>query len=113
MRARLEHCTDPIQLESCIFHRLVSVQGTVVRVSPMTVHDTCWLGQGCRNQRSFVPLRSSKSTICVDRQMLRIQEADDEDGGRVTRTVDCKLLADLCDLCGQGNGRGGGGMTNK
>ena len=69
--------------------------------------------QGCRNQRSFVPLRSSKSTICMDNQMLRIQEADDEDGGRVTRTVDCKLLADFCDLYGQGDGRGGGGMTKK
>ena len=55
--------------------------------------------QGCRNQRSFVPLRSSKSTICMGRQMLRIQEADSEDGVRVPRTVDCELLADLCDSC--------------
>ncbi len=60
----------------------MSVQGTVVRVSPMTVHNTCWPGQS-RNQRSFVPLRSSKSNICMDDQMLRIQEVDDEDGGRV------------------------------
>ena len=131
VRARLENCKNPIQLKelkSCFFQRLVSVQGTVVKVSPMTVHNT-WLAwqcaacrlefvvnqpegkfraptkcpQGCRNQRNFVPLRSSKSTICVDRQMLRIQEVDDEDGGRVPRTVDCELLEDLCDSCMPGD----------
>ena len=131
VRARLENCKNLIQLKelkSCFFQRLVSVQGTVVKVSPMTVHNT-WLAwqcaacrtefvvhqpegkfraatkcpQGCRNQRNFVPLRSSKSTICVDRQMLRIQEVDDEDGGRVPRTVDCELLEDLCDSCMPGD----------
>ena len=83
--------------------------------------------KGCRNQKNFIPLRSSKTTICVDRQMIRIQEIDDQvselqfqpirerrktilkwsmhfidclfskDGGRVPRTVDCELLEDLCD----------------
>ena len=34
--------------------------------------------KGCRNQKNFIPLRSSKTTICVDRQMIRIQEIDDQ-----------------------------------
>ena len=55
--------------------------------------------QGCRNMKNFVPLRSSKTTICVDRQMIRIQEIDNEEGGRVPRTVDCELLENLCDTC--------------
>lgn len=109
-------------LKSHCYQRLVSIQGTVVKVSTMTVHNT-WLtwqcgaclteqvihqpearlkiptrcSKGCRNQKNFIPLRSSKTTICVDRQMIRIQEIDDQDGGRVPRTVDCELLEDLCD----------------
>ena len=131
VRARLENCNNLIQLKnlkSSYFQRLVCVQGTVVKVSPMTVHNT-WLAwqcaqckaelvvhqpegkfkaptkcsKGCRNQRNFVPLRSSKSTLCVDRQMLRIQEIDDEDRGRVPRTVDCELMEDLCDTCQPGD----------
>ena len=131
VRARLENCNSLVQLKnlkSSFFQRLVCVQGTVVKVSPMTVHNT-WLAwqcaqckaelvihqpegkfqaptrcsRGCRNQKNFVPLRSSKSTLCVDRQMLRIQEIDDEDGGRVPRTIDCELVEDLCDTCQPGD----------
>ena len=127
VRARLDNCGNLIhlkELKSHYFQRLVAVQGTVVRVSPMRVHNT-WLAwqcatcraefvvhqpegkfrapsrcpQGCRNQRNYVPLRASKATVCVDRQLVRLQEVEDEEGGRVPRTVDCELLADLCDTC--------------
>jgi len=125
VQARLETSNHLIMLKdlkSHYYQRFVSIQGTVVKVSTMTVHNT-WLtwqcgaclseqvihqpearlkiptrcSKGCRNQKNFIPLRSSKTTICVDRQMIRIQEIDDQDGGRVPRTVDCELLEDLCD----------------
>ena len=35
--------------------------------------------------------------MCVDRQMLKIQEIDDQEGGRVPRTIDIELFEDLCD----------------
>ena len=52
---------------------------------------------GCRNQRSFIPLRLSTSTLTVDRQVVRLQEVLEEDGGRVPRTVEVELLEDLTD----------------
>jgi len=119
------------QLKSSYFQRLVTVQGTVVRVSPIKPSNT-WLAWqcpacnaevvtfqpegkfttpskcsgGCKSVRNFVPLRSSKSTVCVDRQVIRLQEVlDDEagEGGRVPRTVDCELTEDLCDSCQPGD----------
>jgi len=128
VRARLSNhntITQLKQLKSSYFQRLVTIQGTVVRVSPIKPCNI-WLAwqcpscmgevvtyqmegkfttptrctRGCKNIRNFTPLRSSKATVCVDRQVIRLQEVLDEDGGeggRVPRTVDCELTEDLCD----------------
>jgi len=119
------------QLKSSYFQRLVTIQGTVVRVSPIRPCNT-WLAWqcpscmaevvtyqmegkftapsrctgGCRNSRNFLPLRSSRSTVCVDRQVVRLQEVLEEEGGeggRVPRTVECELTEDLCDSCQPGD----------
>ena len=111
-------------LKSAFFQRLVAVRGTVVRVS--TVKPSCtWLSwscpvcrgevvvaqpegrfqppnrcrPGCRNTKNFTPLRSSRKTICVDRQTIRLQELSDNtlDSGRVPRTLECELTEELCD----------------
>ena len=111
-------------LKSAFFQRLVAVRGTVVRVS--TVKPSCtWLSwscpickgevvvaqpegrfqppnrcrPGCRNTKNFTPLRSSRKTICADRQMIRLQELSDNtlDSGRVPRTLECELTEELCD----------------
>jgi len=131
VRARLVNhnvFTHLKQLRSSFYQRLISIQGTVVRVSPIRPSNT-WLAWqcpscmaeivvhqvegkfttpsrctgGCRNTRNFAPLRSSRSTICVDRQVIKVQEVLDEEGGRVPRTVDCELTEDLCDSCQPGD----------
>ena len=126
VRARLENYDNLVplnQLRSNYLHQLVVVQGTVVKVGPLTVLNT-WLAwqcvscrgetvvfqdgghkppsrcpHGCRNQRNFVPLRLSRSTVTVDRQVVRLQEVLEEDGGRVPRTVEVELVEDLTDTC--------------
>jgi len=134
VRARLVNhqiLTHMKQLKSSYFQRLVTVQGTVVRVSPIRPSNT-WLAWecpsckaevvtyqmegrftaptrctgGCKNSRNFLPLRSSRSTVCVDRQVVRLQEVLEEEGGeggRVPRTVECELTEDLCDSCQPGD----------
>ena len=118
-----EDLTPLRSLKSSSFQRLVTVSGTVVRLS--AVRPAClWLAwscpscrgevlvhqpegryvpatrcrAGCKNTRNFAALRSSLSTICVDRQTVRLQElADGGEAGRVPRTLECELTEDLCD----------------
>ena len=131
VRARLENYDNLValsNLRSNYFQRLVVVQGNVVKVGPLTVLNT-WLAwqcvqcrqevvvrqpggkfqaptrcpQGCRNQKNFIPLRQSRSTLTVNRQVVRLQEVLEEEGGRVPRTVECELLEDLVDTCTPGD----------
>ena len=127
VRARLENYDNLValsNLRSNYFQRLVVVQGNVVKVGPLTVLNT-WLAwlcvacrqevvirqpggkfqaptrcpHGCRGQKNFIPLRQSRSTITVNRQVVRLQEVLEGEGGRVPRTVECELLEDLVDTC--------------
>ena len=127
VRARLENYDNLValsNLRSNYFQRLVVVEGNIVKVGPLTVLNT-WLAwqcvacrqevvihqpggnfraptrcpQGCSNQKNFIPLRQSSSTITVNRQMVRLQEVLEEERGRVPRTVECELLEDLVDTC--------------
>ncbi|KVH90487.1 AAA+ ATPase domain-containing protein, partial [Cynara cardunculus var. scolymus] len=109
----------------CLLERLVSVRGTVVKVStvrPLVVQmsfictkcgttiprdfpdgkfsppSVCVI-HGCKS-RTFNPIRSSARPI--DFQKIRIQEllkSEHHEEGRVPRTVECELIEDLVDLC--------------
>ena len=52
--------------------------------------------------QKFLALRSSRGTLCVDRQVVRLQE-DCPAGGRVPLTLDIELTEDLCDTCRPGD----------
>ena len=59
----------------------------------------------CRG-RSFTPLRSSPLTQTIDWQTVRIQEISGDDrreAGRIPRTIECELTADLVDSCVPGD----------
>lgn len=134
IHARLTDHTKLTQLKSLkanCYGKLVSVKGTVVRVSSIkplctrlaftcmgcgsvqgvsqnegryTVPTSCHV-QECR-ARSFVPDRSHKLTHTVDWQNFRIQEIisdDQKEGGRVPRTIECEVREDLVDSCVPGD----------
>ncbi|XP_037494355.1 probable DNA helicase MCM8 isoform X3 [Jatropha curcas] len=112
-------------LKAAYIDKLVSVRGTVVKVStvrPLVVQMSfdcekcksniarifpdgkfspptiCNLN-GCKS-RTFHPIRSSAQA--VDFQKIRIQEllrSEDHEEGRVPRTVECELTEDLVDAC--------------
>ncbi|KAL4591966.1 hypothetical protein LXL04_004943 [Taraxacum kok-saghyz] len=112
-------------LKAAYIERLVSVRGTVVKVStvkPLVVQmsftcakcgttiardfpdgkfsppSVCVI-QGCKS-RSFNPIRST--AIPIDFQKIRIQEllkSEHHEEGRVPRTVECELVEDLVDTC--------------
>ncbi|KAD4384396.1 hypothetical protein E3N88_24564 [Mikania micrantha] len=112
-------------LKAAYIERLVSVHGTVVKVStvkPLVVQmsfactkcgttiscdfpdgkfsppSVCVI-HGCKS-RSFNPIRSSARPI--DFQKIRIQEllkSEHHEEGRVPRTLECELTEDLVDLC--------------
>ncbi|XP_024188305.2 probable DNA helicase MCM8 [Rosa chinensis] len=112
-------------LKAAYIDKLVSVRGSVVKVStvrPFVVQmdfdcvkcktsitrmfpdgkfsppSKCDL-HGCKS-RTFIPNRSTAQTI--DFQKIRIQELlkpEDHEEGRVPRTVECELLEDLVDAC--------------
>ncbi|XP_037543327.1 DNA helicase MCM8 [Nematolebias whitei] len=118
-------------LRASVFGRLVSVKGTVVRVSSIrplctkmafkcqactqllslplqhgkyTTPTKC-IQPGCRS-RSFIPVRSSPLTQTVDWQIIKVQEmmgGEQRETGRIPRTVDCHLTSDLCDSCVPGD----------
>ncbi|XP_068318869.1 probable DNA helicase MCM8 [Pyrus communis] len=112
-------------LKAAYIDKIVSVRGTVVKVStvkPFVVQmdfhcvkcktsitrmcpdgkfsppTTCDLN-GCKS-RNFDPIRSTAVTI--DFQKIRIQELlkpEDHEEGRMPRTVECELFEDLVDAC--------------
>ncbi|XP_011004162.1 PREDICTED: probable DNA helicase MCM8 isoform X3 [Populus euphratica] len=112
-------------LKAAYIDKLVSVRGSVVKVSnvrPLVVQmnfdcakckysilrifpdgkfsppTVCSLN-GCKS-RTFIPIRSSARAI--DFQKIRLQEllkSEDHEEGRVPRTVECELTEDLVDAC--------------
>ncbi|RZF44587.1 hypothetical protein LSTR_LSTR001345 [Laodelphax striatellus] len=113
------------------FGKLVSIQGTVIRVGQIKLlcawlAFSCWrcahvqcvaqidgaytpptscLQAGCQS-RTFRPLYSSPYTQTVNWQTVKLQEilADDQrDRGRVPRTVECELHDELVDCCSPGD----------
>uniref|UniRef100_A0A5B7BZM9 Probable DNA helicase MCM8 n=1 Tax=Davidia involucrata TaxID=16924 RepID=A0A5B7BZM9_DAVIN len=112
-------------LKAAYIDRLVSVRGTVVKVStvrPLVVQmsftcmkcgtnimrnfpdgkfsppSTCVM-HGCKS-RTFNPIRSTARPI--DFQKIRLQEllkSEHHEEGRVPRTVECELTEDLVDAC--------------
>ncbi|GLT92430.1 hypothetical protein SLE2022_102680 [Rubroshorea leprosula] len=112
-------------LKAAYIDKLVSVRGTVVKVStvrPLVVQmdfhcakcqatmtrffpdgkfsppSKCDL-HGCKS-KTFVPVRSTAQAI--DFQKIRLQEllkSEDHEEGRVPRTVECELTEDLVDAC--------------
>ncbi|XP_068473265.1 probable DNA helicase MCM8 isoform X2 [Phaseolus vulgaris] len=126
---RLHNCPKTMialkNLKAAYIDKLVSVRGTVVKVStvrPLVVQmcfecckcrqaisrmfpdgkysppSTCNLN-GCKS-KIFNPLRSTAQTI--DFQKIRVQELlkpEDHEEGRVPRTVECELTQDLVDAC--------------
>ena len=59
----------------------------------------------CRG-RTFTPLRSSPLTQTIDWQTIRVQEISGDDRretGRIPRTIECELTADLVDSCVPGD----------
>ncbi|XP_070697113.1 DNA helicase MCM8 [Pempheris klunzingeri] len=118
-------------LRASVFGRLVCVKGTVVRVSsirPLCTRmafrclgcsqtlslplqhgkyatPTKCIQPDCRS-RSFTPNRSSPLTHTVDWQIIKVQEligGEQRETGRIPRTVECHLTADLCDSCVPGD----------
>nr|GMD67635.1 probable DNA helicase MCM8 isoform X1 [Ipomoea batatas] len=112
-------------LKAAYIDRLVSVRGTVIKVStvkPLVIEMSfactkcgtnitrdfpdgkfspppiCEM-HGCKS-RTFTPIRSSAQP--VDFQKIRIQEtlrSEHHEEGRVPRTVECELTEDLVDAC--------------
>ncbi|CAM8913665.1 unnamed protein product [Rhodiola kirilowii] len=110
-------------LKAASIDRIVSVRGTVVKVSTVkplvlqmpfecakcsckTIRNfpdgkfspptSCGM-QGCKS-RTFNPLRSAAQ--CIDFQKIRVQEiqrSENHEEGRVPRTVECELTEDLVD----------------
>ncbi|KAK4481048.1 hypothetical protein RD792_011917 [Penstemon davidsonii] len=126
---RLHNYTESLialkNLKAAYIDRLVSVRGTVVKVStvrPLVIQMsfscakcgttiTCDFPDGkfspptkCEMQacksRNFNPIRSTARPI--DFQKIRIQEllkSEHHEEGRVPRTVECELTEDLVDAC--------------
>lgn len=113
------------------YGKLVSVRGTVIRVSNVklicqwmefqclncegrqilmqpdgvyTLPTKCSTSK-CRSQR-FVPLLSSPRTVTENWQLLKLQEcvgSEQCEGGRIPRTVECELTRELVDVCTPGD----------
>ncbi|CAM6118553.1 unnamed protein product [Calypogeia fissa] len=112
-------------LKAATIDRLISVRGTVVRMSPLkplvtSMSFSCakcrdvgeqrfkdgkfspptkCVSEGCRS-KSFLPDR--KSAKLTDFQKIRIQEIlspNEHEDGRMPRTVECELSEDLVDAC--------------
>ncbi|KAJ0983920.1 hypothetical protein J5N97_002276 [Dioscorea zingiberensis] len=129
MNIRLYNHSDAMitlkNLKAAYIGRLVSVRGTVVKVSTvkplvMQMNFTCakcgaiitrifpdgkfsppmvCSVQGCKS-RTFTPIRSTAKPI--DFQKIRLQEilkSESHEEGRVPRTVECELTEDLVDSC--------------
>ncbi|XP_078352072.1 DNA helicase MCM8-like isoform X2 [Oculina patagonica] len=126
-----EPITPLKSLKSNYFGKFVAIHGTVIRVSNVkplvkkmafscnlcsetqVIHladgkysmPTKCSSVDCRG-RSFTPERSSPMTETIDWQTVRVQEIMDDDqreSGRIPRTVECELTADLVDSCVPGD----------
>lgn len=126
-----EPLTPLKQIKANSYGKFVSMKGTVVRVSnvkPFCIKlafecKSCSVTQvytqldgkytfpkkcitkGCRSHQ-FFPLRDSYLTETVDWQKIRLQEIivdEQREGGRVPRTIECKLMYDLVDSCVPGD----------
>jgi DNA helicase MCM8 len=119
-------------IKAPLFGKCVCLKGTIVRVSsikPLVIKmafrclhcseiqaieftdgkyslPTKCPADGC-NSKSFAPLRSSSLTETIDSQTVRLQEqsssGDRCESGRVPRTIDCELTADMVDTCVPGD----------
>ncbi|XP_077585522.1 DNA helicase MCM8 [Stigmatopora nigra] len=118
-------------LRASVFGCLVCVRGTVVRVSNIRPQCTRLAFQcltcsstlslplqhgkyatptkciqpDCRS-RAFTAKRSSPLTHTVDWQIIKVQElvcGEQREAGRIPRTAECHLTADLCDSCVPGD----------
>lgn len=134
IRARILNHEPILQLKTLkanYFGKLVSIRGTVIRVSNLkllcvwmafscnscgsiqcvrqpqgkyTVPSKCG-SDGCRT-RSFTPKHSSPFTQTVNYQAIKVQEISDDEhreGGRVPRNVEVELMEDLVDSCVPGD----------
>ncbi|XP_037128633.1 DNA helicase MCM8 [Syngnathus acus] len=126
-----EPLTPLRKLRASLFGCLVCVRGTVVRVSTIRPQCsrlafqclTCFstlslplqrgkyatptkcIRSDCRS-RAFSARRSSPLTHTVDWQIIKVQElvcGERREAGRIPRTVECHLTADLCDSCVPGD----------
>ncbi|KAK6639693.1 hypothetical protein RUM43_007968 [Polyplax serrata] len=118
-------------LKSNYFGKLITVKGTVIRVGNIKLTCTwmtfqcerceavqylkqtdgictfplCCVDRECRS-KSFIPLLSSPHTKTLNWQCIRLQEIvtdENREGGRVPRTIDCELTADLVETCSPGD----------
>jgi len=116
-------------LKSSFYNKLVTIKGTVIRVTANRPVNSWLLFQcnvcgkeftvyqaegkytlpircadaACRNRKNFTPQRASKLTVTVDMQQVRLQEVTEDEGGRVPRTIDVELTQDNCDTCVPGD----------
>ena len=84
-----------------IFSYAVIVLSSMIELS---FHMQCPTSE-CRG-RTFTPLRSSPLTQTIDWQTVRMQEISGDDrreAGRIPRTIECELTADLVDSCVPGD----------
>ncbi|XP_062518421.1 DNA helicase MCM8-like [Corticium candelabrum] len=125
-----EPITSLKHLKASQYGKLVTIRGTAVRVGnvkPLVTQmafqcNACSSMQvqslqdgkyttptKCENScrtRSFTPLRSSQETQTIDWQIVRVQEImsdDNREAGRIPRSVECELTADLVDSCVPGD----------
>ncbi|XP_065065027.1 DNA helicase MCM8-like [Rhopilema esculentum] len=118
-------------LKANFYGKLVSVRGTVVRVGnvkPLATHMT-FICTSCQAQqvielidgkystptrcvspecraRTFIPDRNSSYTKTIDSQVIKLQEImldEHRETGRIPRTIECELFADLVDACVPGD----------
>ncbi|EEB12334.1 DNA replication licensing factor MCM8, putative [Pediculus humanus corporis] len=117
-------------LKSNYFGKLITVRGTIIRVGSVKLVCT-WMAFQCDicesvqcfrqldgiytppkyccdrecRSKTFTPLLSSPYTKTVSFQNVRLQEIvtdDNRESGRVPRSIDCELIADLVDTCSPG-----------
>ncbi|XP_029642907.2 DNA helicase MCM8 [Octopus sinensis] len=131
--ARIKECDNIVQLKNIkanYYGKFVTVKGTVVRVGnvkPLCTKmefecnscsnlETILLpdgkyvtpqkctSSGCRS-RVFHPKQSSPKTESIDWQTIRLQEVmgDQNETGRIPRTIECDLTNDLVDSCVPGD----------
>lgn len=94
MRFACNHCDTEQTVQ---FDSVDGVKSTSVKPYTYRLPSNCPLS-GCRS-KTFSPLRDDYETCSVDSQIVKIQEKllsdTNEDAGRVPRTIECDVKADL------------------